>query len=155
MAVEDPKGNAETFGQVKKRIVEYAEKAEFGSAEYKALCDYKDLQLLKEYLRTDLHNLASEKDASTRTLYESEVQINVMQTALLHNSIRENQRDIKGYDEAYMWVTSVFESHLPLAIHRETEDQFPDDDQRRDGEARNLHEDVFSALQDSIYRKRE
>ncbi len=148
MAVEGIKGDAE--------------KADFGSPQYRALSDYIELKLLREGLLNAQKNLNSAKDPTERNLYKNEVQLQVLEIAFLRHSIRESERDIKGYDKAHIWIKSQFDSHLAVAIDDEVSrspigEELTEEVKKgiRKADRRDLYEEVFGMVQDVIYRKRE
>jgi hypothetical protein len=89
----------ETAEQLSQQLIEFVDKAEFGTVQFRAVSDYFDLQGLYSLQKTYVEFL--EGDAGTKIDRESRLRIQEMKIALLEHQIEQNKSQLSGYSGAY------------------------------------------------------
>lgn len=92
-------------------LIEFAEKAEFGSHQYQALSDYFDQQqLLGVYdKQLMLAEHTGNDELNTEVKAVSRLRITEMQIALLDHQISQKKSAVPGYDRSFRFIESVFD----------------------------------------------
>src|SRR5688572_6658502 len=89
----------ETAEQLSQQLIEFVDKAEFGTVQFRAVNDYFDLQKLYSLQQTYVEFL--EKDAGNKIDRESMLRVQEMKIALLEHQIEQNKSQLPGYSGAY------------------------------------------------------
>jgi len=155
MSIEAPKGTAQTTEQIKDRLIGFVKAAEFGSPEYQAVSDHFDLENLEHDLQEYLSNVISPEDEEGRIRNASAARITEMELALHKDRIRQRKSQLKGYEQAQIWIHKQYDLELPMAVYLESMAEFPTDSEKQNRQAANLNGDVYKAVQTTISLKRE
>jgi len=89
----------ETAEQLSQQLIEFVDKAEFGTVQFRAVSDYFDLQGLYSLQKTYVEIL--EGDAGNKIDRESMLRVQEMKIALLEHQTEQNKSQLPGYSGAY------------------------------------------------------
>ena len=95
------------------QLLEFFEKTEFGTAQFKAVSDYLDLKTLHTLRELNIHTSAGDNEAKTKR--ESEIRIYEMKIALLEHQIEQNKSQLSGYSKAYQLMETALKDIDTLA----------------------------------------
>jgi hypothetical protein len=117
----------ETAEQLGQLLLEFVDKAEFGTAHFRAVSDYFDLQALYDYRKSYVEIL--EGDLRNKVHAESTLRVHETKIALLEHQIEQNKSQLPGYSGAYQHMETALEDIHSLAweeagkMHTEIEEQ--------------------------------
>jgi hypothetical protein len=104
----------ETVEQLGQQLMEFVDKAEFGTAQFRAVSDYFDLQGLYSHQKTYVEIL--EGDPRSKVDAESMLRVQEMEIALLEHQIEQNKSQLSGYSGAYQHMETALENISSLAL---------------------------------------
>lgn len=117
--------SAEQLGQ---QLLEFVDKAEFGTAQFRAISDYFDLHTL--YGRQKTYRKPLDGGSKNDVSFESSLRVYEMKIALLEHQIEQNKSQISGYSGAYQHMETALEDIGSIAA-AEAEKKYADTTERR------------------------
>ena len=145
----------ETAEQVGHGLLEFVERAEFGSPEYQAVSDYIFLKQSEESLRLHQKNASSNAfDPARKTYWESQARISEQKIAILEFQISQNQTRIKGYQSAFIHLGIGLDEMVSIAS-QEAEKKYPDDREQQSFYVDKIYDGILLQAQDAINSIRE
>jgi hypothetical protein len=118
----------ETAEQLGQQLLEFVNKTEFGTVQFRAVSDYLDLQTLHGSRAWDITRLVEEGGNKAET--ESEIRICEMRIALLEHLIEQNKSQLPGYSGAFQHMETALKDIDSLAKVEAEKKYFDADEQK-------------------------
>lgn len=110
---ERDKPQPETAEQLGQQLLEFVDKAEFGTVQFRAVSDYLDLQALYGFRKWTIDELAVNSENQVER--KGDIRVNEIKIALLEHQIEQNKSQISGYSGAYHHLKTSLEDIDSLA----------------------------------------
>ena len=101
----------ETAEQLGQQLLEFVDKSEFGTVQFRAISDYLDLRGYYALRNWNVESLARKSEAEIA----SDIRVNEMKIALLEHQIEQNKSQLPGYSGAYRHMETALEDIDSLA----------------------------------------
>jgi hypothetical protein len=141
-----------TSGEWKEHIIEYVSGCEFGSVEFLAANDFKNLLYLCGEIGSESDTLIDSVSGKANLTKEDRIDITRRKVALLEHTIEQNKARIPGYTSAYFNLDSNFDEML-RAARKEAVNAFPNQEIEQFGYVRDIYQVTLGHVNDTLIEK--
>ena len=147
---EGARSSPETAEEWISYIAEFAHKSEFGSPDFLAINDFRNLRELYSQINMEPYTHLAKASGEAKLSPEQRVTVTLQRIALLEHTIEQNQSGIPGYASAYEVIYSSFNSMIGTAA-QEARIKFPNQEEKQAEYTQHIYGLALDYVSSSIY----